>query len=389
MGHYSVGKTSITTHINDDKMNKMQGKTSMKKLLITLIFGLLTLMPAQAQTGNLLQNPSFEGDQFTTVAVAPTGDFFFNVPVPWQGGVVTTPGLAPWQNLVPNGYPHFGGFVWNGLRSYNVGRGGGQFTAWIYQTVGTAPNTPLTGSAYVYIEKNDGASLTRIGIDPTGGTNPFAGTVVWSGYSNTPNAWQGMFVSTTAQGGSATMFLYMTQTAPGDPNQLYWDDAILTGQGAEIVPPPAVNPPPTTQIVTSNVEVNVRAAAATSAAKLGKITPNTAWTFLGTEGDFTSIDFNGQRGFVASRFVSVSNGTPSSAPPAATGAATYTPDYQVNVRAQPSTRGAKLSKLNSGQSVTLIGKSGDGQWVQIECGGWVMSRFGRLNGNYDALPVSG
>jgi uncharacterized protein YgiM (DUF1202 family) len=284
--------------------------------------------------------------------------------------------------------------VWNGRRSYHVSRGGGQFTAWISQTVATVPNTPLDGGAWAYIEKNDGTSQVRAGIDPTGGTNPFAPTVIWGPTTAVPNDWQRASVRTTATGTAATFFLFMTQTNPGDPNGVYWDDAILNGQGGgSIVPPPPQTPAPTGQVVTTNnVEVNVRAAPSRSGTRLGIIGPNTAYAFLGTEGDWTKIDYNGQVGYVASQFVSVSSGSPSpgapsAPPPASPTGVSFTADFNVNIRAVPAVEGRRLGRVSRGETVALVARSRDGQWAQVSGGGWVALRFGRVSGDPASLPL--
>jgi uncharacterized protein YgiM (DUF1202 family) len=64
---------------------------------------------------------------------------------------------------------------------------------------------------------------------------------------------------------------------------------------------------PTGQILQANNEVNVRPTASTDGAPLGKIRPGTYYAVLGTEGEWILIDFNGQQGFVNSRFVTVEN----------------------------------------------------------------------------------
>ncbi len=68
----------------------------------------------------------------------------------------------------------------------------------------------------------------RLGIDPTGGTNPFAGTVVWGQGAHIYNCHaQVPAVETTAQGGTVTVFLRSTTLWPFKHNDAYWDDARL------------------------------------------------------------------------------------------------------------------------------------------------------------------
>ena len=62
-------------------------------------------------------------------------------------------------------------------------------------------------------------ALTRIGIDPNGGTNPFDSDVVWSANALPHDTWLQMNVSATATGGTATLFLYTTQRGPPGTEQ--------------------------------------------------------------------------------------------------------------------------------------------------------------------------
>jgi len=64
---------------------------------------------------------------------------------------------------------------------------------------------------------------------------------------------------------------------------------------------------PTGQILQANNALNVRPTASTDDAPLGKIAPGTYYAVLGTEGEWILIDFNGQQGYVNSRFVTVEN----------------------------------------------------------------------------------
>lgn len=68
----------------------------------------------------------------------------------------------------------------------------------------------------------------RLGIDPTGGTNPFAGTVVWGQGAHIYNCHsQVPAVETTAQAETVTVFLRSTTLWPFKHNDAYWDDVRL------------------------------------------------------------------------------------------------------------------------------------------------------------------
>jgi len=88
---------------------------------------------------------------------------------------------------------------------------------------------------------------TKVGIDPTGGTNAWAGTVVWSQEFESYDQWTAFWVEATAEAGTVTVFTYSradwSDTWPRLNNDVYVDDASLTVVGdAE---PTAAPPPPT------------------------------------------------------------------------------------------------------------------------------------------------
>jgi hypothetical protein len=72
------------------------------------------------------------------------------------------------------------------------------FDGGLYQRVNVLPGTAVTFSAYGLAFSSDGADPTtpvnpadmrlQIGLDPTGGTNPDGGTVLWSGSANPLNS---------------------------------------------------------------------------------------------------------------------------------------------------------------------------------------------------------
>jgi hypothetical protein len=68
----------------------------------------------------------------------------------------------------------------------------------------------------------------QVGIDPTGGLNPFAGAVVWGKGVHIYNAYrQTPAVEAVAQGSKATIFLRSRGLWPYKHSDAYWDDALL------------------------------------------------------------------------------------------------------------------------------------------------------------------
>ncbi len=67
-----------------------------------------------------------------------------------------------------------------------------------------------------------------VGIDPTGGTNPFASTVVWGRGAHIYNQYAQLpSVEETAQADTVTVFLRSKTLWPFKHNDAYWDDAEL------------------------------------------------------------------------------------------------------------------------------------------------------------------
>lgn len=207
--------------------------------IISALFLLFMMSTAsQAQT-NLLKDGGFENTAYKNVASG-DGAASFNVPQDWNGWLTQTPRTEDWMNLVPNGFPHTAGFKREGGRSLSISRGSGIFTVSIYQQVGVTNGSNLQATAWAFLENvSQSNSRVRIGIDPTGGTNPLSGSIVWSGFYTTVQSWVQMSVDATAAADSVTVFLYASQTWPNDPNAVYFDDAALVvGGGGAAAPQP-------------------------------------------------------------------------------------------------------------------------------------------------------
>ena len=91
---------------------------------------------------------------------------------------------------------------------------------------------------------------TKVGIDPTGGTNPWAASVVWSQEVETFDHWTDFWIEATAEADTVTVFIYSrpdwVDGWPRINNDVYVDDASLVVVG-EAQPTPA--PPPPTSAV--------------------------------------------------------------------------------------------------------------------------------------------
>ncbi len=229
----------------------------------------VALTPAQAQQ-NLLSDPGFEGPYVGR------GRPDLNTPQAWNIWLADSPRSYEWQNRPDRtfAFPHPGGpETHGGSFSQNINGGYVTFTAALYQQVSVPANSDVTASIWARLKTcnlprgQDGVlvgdtcgsaveagSYVRVGIDPTGGTNPTSPSIVWSGNITPHDRWEQAAVSAKAQGGTVTMFAWVSQDWPSDLNNVWFDDASLTlgigapggvaaQPGATAVPLPPTAPP--------------------------------------------------------------------------------------------------------------------------------------------------
>ncbi len=237
---------------------------------------------AQAPGTNLLRNGDFEEggpgqawpfqDGIPEVQVAPGWRaFWLDDPPPYAVIPSNCVGLDPgcyWAR------PEFRGMT-SAEFAYRVHRGqlsqkyftfGRQHEAGLYQQVsGLMPGVRLRFDVYIETwsclaegawnncptapNSNQPAPMhTRVGIDPTGGTNPWAATVVWSQEMETYDHWTDFWVEATAAANTVTVFVYSrADWADGWPrinNDVYIDDASLIALDENGTPWPTFTPTP-------------------------------------------------------------------------------------------------------------------------------------------------
>ena len=230
----------------------------------------------QPQTGELLVNPGFE-DPFVQEGSA---DIF--VANGWQAWYVTPDGVnypseckASDSTCKPYRIPVYRPSQPQNTRippraasgnSQQWGISYAVYIAGVYQVVGNlTPGTRLRFSALTqgFNCDNDngcfgsagrygysyeaGDMQTRVGIDPTGGTNAFASTVVWSSFANPLDAFVLQSVEAVAQSATATVFIWSSPTYPEKHTDIYVDNASLVavGQGPAPTTAPAQAAQPT------------------------------------------------------------------------------------------------------------------------------------------------
>ena len=179
-----------------------------------------TPTPTLDPNTNYVQDPGFEG------SYTGRGSADLNIPSAWQFTFFESPRDYEWQNLRPVAFPHTNyPEVRNGSKALNINRNYATFTAVVYQQVSVPANITVRASAYAWVHTCDpdpgicgsdasSGARTRVGIDPTGGTNPYGGSVVWSGYEAPHDQWRQMAASAQASGGTVTIFLFATQDSP-------------------------------------------------------------------------------------------------------------------------------------------------------------------------------
>jgi LysM repeat protein len=253
----------------------MQLKPILKRYVWLLGTGLLVLLlvpvmvwarPTTQEGQNLLANPGFEGGWHWQ------GDSFLGKVadnwVAWwvdeaSGKKDTDPSF--WRNQRPE-YGLIGlefyipDQIHSGRQSLQYGKRYATHTAGVYQQVGgITAGTKLQFSAWGFVYGKDpdpnrtpGFTPMKVGIDPTGGTNPFGPSVVWSGVV-TPvavgsgSAWTQMSVEAVSQNTTVTVFVYSSQEWPmNDALTSQWDDTSLVTLGPATEPSTTAPPPPPT-----------------------------------------------------------------------------------------------------------------------------------------------
>jgi LysM repeat protein len=254
-------------------------------LLMTVVLGLMPVptlaAPGQSwptqEGANLLANPGFEADWGVEAShrtlVLSDEDGVFEKAV---GNIFTPPGWISWfrhkereeaknawaqpevTDTVQNPDPRRTRSGQRAIRMFTFYR---RHDGGFYQTVsGLEPGETVQFSAYGQAwacnEDNAGATscgddwalVFKVGIDPSGGTNPFAPSVVWTQDQKSPDAYSliGPVTAQVGPGGTVTVFVRSIAKYAYKHMDAYWDDAsLVVAAPAETptnTPPPA---PPT------------------------------------------------------------------------------------------------------------------------------------------------
>lgn len=236
-----------------------------------LAFGLVGVwvnQTLQAQEQNLLTNPGFEGPYGPYVPSFVHPD----CPSGTCGTAQTAAGWTPWWQTVafldpaiygnpeykPAEAKDFASRVMSGERAQQYFNFGRTSTAGVYQQVSVPANSQVRftvwGQAWStgrdwegpYSDVTYSAEPTpvnmRVGIDPTGGVDPFSPNIVWSGTAHPYDQYALFSVEAQATGSVVTVFTYSSPNEPRKHNDIYWDEASLVVVGAGFAPPPVAAP---------------------------------------------------------------------------------------------------------------------------------------------------
>lgn len=263
-------------------------------LLVTVVVaGFMLLAPsvmertALAQGENLIENPGFENGVYTFdpadyswLALYESqresckfdGSYVqcntAQTPVEWIPWWVTATAEDPaWKNRMPEYKTAEAPYldrVHSGNRAAQYFSFHSTHTAGLLQIVEVADNANLRfsiwGQAWSSATDETFSDYPtpvdmRIGIDPTGGTNPASQTIVWSDYYQPYDSYQQLTVEAQAAGDTVTIFLYSSPDEARKHNDIYWDDAELVVTSTNVVqseetankvaPPSQTDPDPT------------------------------------------------------------------------------------------------------------------------------------------------
>ena len=217
-----------------------------RKCLVVLFFLLVWLQPTAAQEPNLLNNPTFEnGVYYNSETPLVSGSIPHSWGV-WSFGQNFSTDLKtdPWMVHV-----HSPGNSWIMRDGFNTWTGGGKqtvdvqqgrtyrFSIWAYQwTCDDSVLSCIHENQPQFSHQESGAAM-RIGIDPTGGTDPNGGNVVWSGFVQPWNHYESLAVEAVARSNRMTVFTYATAQKGMFFREHLWDDASLTAVSAPVANP--------------------------------------------------------------------------------------------------------------------------------------------------------
>ncbi|MBI3740646.1 MAG: hypothetical protein HY257_02680 [Chloroflexi bacterium] len=198
-----------------------------------IFFALFHTERARAQSGNLLQDSTF--DAFYNQGDGSSGA--------WKPFKLTNPGPTIWKHLT-EGWPK-GPSVW-------IYGDANQFDGGVFQTVsvsaGKGYHFEIAWAVVRYAGANvccDSKLVRQVGIDPYGATEPRAPNIIWSDeYRGSGKFAPELAVDAHARANQITVYLRARNEYPDSRAEVFFDTATLEENGA---PPIAIAPPTATQ----------------------------------------------------------------------------------------------------------------------------------------------
>ncbi|MGF1506195.1 MAG: LysM peptidoglycan-binding domain-containing protein [Anaerolineae bacterium] len=196
---------------------------------------MLTVVPAlaapQAQSGNLLTNPDFEGGFYNH-----EGKTERSVPNGWAPWWLASGDPDPCRTLAPNYNANTdpirvqSGAVAASYWGVDLG-----YTAGLYQEVDVTSGATYRLNAYGYswsasdrdMSGSDDFTVMRVGIDPNGGESPNDESIVWSPDQFPMDAYSQFEVTATATSNRITVWLIARPNWCNPRNDTYWDNTSL------------------------------------------------------------------------------------------------------------------------------------------------------------------
>lgn len=309
---------------------------------------LIPMVSVSAQGGsNLLSNPGFEGFYRSFRYGNAPEDLVleFRVADGWNPWYRPQGADDPeWRYRRPEYRP--ASYSYNGSPAQQFFTSFGTHQAGVFQRVSTAAagrTYRFSVAAYIwssnggnfYSSDSPGNARVRVGIDPLGGTNAYAASVVWSPFATFYDSWRVLSVDAVAASRTLTVFVWSEQDYPVVHNDVALDDAYLglsNGAPASAVGADSVDTP------LSDTAEEVATARPVTAPNPGRVT-------------FTS---------------------------------------GADVRQRGAIYGKVLNVIPAGMPVSVLGRSADRNWAFVEYNGqqgWVGSWLGVFSVVFDSIPV--
>jgi hypothetical protein len=220
---------------------------------LVILAGLLPAAPLSAQSPNLLHNPDFEAPGYVVGCCSSISDGWTPFWRIHESGMPDSQFHEPqfgnnYQDRRRNGdksqswgkdYATHDGGVWQRVR-LPAASGKLVLTAWM---------AGWSGNGNTWGDNPQSRYEKLIGVDPTGATDVWAGTVVWTAPASGTNDWQQLRLETEAKGDWATVYLRGRNELPMQRNAVFTDEIVLQLAAAAAptpTPTPQPTPPPAT-----------------------------------------------------------------------------------------------------------------------------------------------